>query len=256
MITELPTINKHFHAHATRWQHGDIVFLIDGSAHGRAAYPEADATVHVAVEAASVVQQKWNPNTRAFFYGDAGGAVEIDLKNEKLVENPVKLAPSGNTTALAPAIAQLKEAYPDTSPDHPLHIIVISSGRNSDQFGTLREGLKTWLEEPGKQVLFDVVFTTRNHTELARVIGPIAGLMLNGGKNTNPDKPAPNFEQAFDPVQLQEKIGNAINKRVMPENPHQFLLDKVVEAVAKGAPAGTVCPAKAEFKKKPRGQHR
>lgn len=253
MITELPSINKHFHAHATRYQQGDIVFLIEGSDTMRAAYPELDATIHTAVESAAVVQQKWNGKTRAFFYGDAKGPVEIDLKNNAIVENPSSLVPGGTATALMPTIEKLKTEYPDSTPDHPLHVIVISSGRASEQYSTLSNGLKSWLQEAGKQVLLDIIFTTKNHTELARIAGPATrALLQDGGKDKDPDKPAPNFNQAFDPQQLQRKIGDAINKRVMPENPHKFLVDIVADTVAKGASAGTVCPLKAEFKQKPR----
>ena len=252
MLKDLPAINMHFHRHAQRYQRGDIVFLIDGSTHMEKAFESGPGDAALAsIEAAIVLHEKLGNKTRAFFYGDPKGPEEIDLADAAQVANPQQLAPLGTSTALAPTIEALQKEYPDASPEKPLHVIIVTSGRNSDNYKRIYDGVLNWLQAPGAQILMDVILTTRNHTEIARSVSTATSKLLDGGKDVDPDKPGVNFHQAFSIEQLQGAISTAVNKRTSPEDPHKFMVDLVCETVAKGVCEGTECPLPAKFIKRP-----
>lgn len=252
MLTDLPKINMHFHAHSAGYKDGDIVFLIEGSQAMMTAYNNGDEAVHITTEAAAVLRQKLTHRTRAFFYGGADGLVEIDIKNPAVLENPVPLAPGGRAAALAPAMKALGAQYQPTS-EKPLHIILVTSGDTTDRYPDLRESMESLMMAPESQVLLDVVFTTLNHAPLSRVLGPVTANMLHGGADKNPDKPAPAFYQAFDADKLANTIAEAVNRRTSPDDPHKFNVDLVCDIFRRGTCTDLECPAQASFVKK--GQH-
>jgi len=256
MLSELPSLNKHFHAHATRYQAGDIVILIDGSEEAKAVYDKTEkhgAAIQAAVDAAALIRLKLNPRTRAFFYGKADGPREIKLTDERHLRNVLLDAPGKNLTELAPTLEQIRKEYPDATPEKPLHIIIISAGGSSDpEHSRIQKSIMDLLMDQGKQVLMNFIFTTKNTMGLARVSSTAFSKMLDGGKSKYPDKPAPDFHQAYSTQQLLTEIATAINKRTAPPDPDKFMVDLVCETVRKGTCRETECPLPASFAKKPK----
>lgn len=253
MLKDLPTINMHFHRHAQRYQRCDIVFLIDGSINMENAFASGpgDAAL-AAIESAIVLHEKLGNRTRAFFYGKPEGPTEIDLAEAAQVANPQQLAPLGKDTALAPAFEALRKEYPDASPEKPLHVIVVTSGRNNDPYSKIYHGTLGWLQSPGTQVLLDIILTTKNYGEISRPLGNATTKMIDGGRDLDPDKPGPRLLQADTVENLQRAIADSINQRTSPADPEGFMVNLVCETVAKGACEGTECPLPAKFVKRPK----
>lgn len=250
MLKDLPDINMHFHAHAACYRGGDIVFLIDGSAKMVAAHD--GKALRDIIECADVIRNKLNRRTRAFYYGTEDGLEEIDLHRPAMVTAAFAQAHGTKECMLQPAIRDIA-ALPDSSPEHPLHLIIVSGGDNNDpRFGQTHHAIRNLLEKPGTQVMLDVILAAKPYANFMRLVGPAMSHMLDGGKCKHADKAAPMIYTAFENGQMGCALTDAINQRTAPENPHRFMVDIVCDIFRQGAPAGMTCPPRAVFKKRPR----
>lgn len=257
MITELRGINMHFHENAADYREGDIVFLIEGAKDLPALFEVENGytAVHAAVEAALYVRNHLNSRTRALFYGPENGPREINLNDCSAVENPLACMPDEGKF-LRPALHQMMDQYPAHGPERPLHLVVVTGGKSDDKFSELYEALLEMLQKPGEQVLLDVLIMTNNRNgtpldkRMAHVCGVASSKMLDGGQDIDPDKPAPNILLAHDLETMQSALTSAINKRISPDHPEEFMLNKLCEFMQSGTKGRVVCHRPASFKKK------
>ena len=256
MITELRGINMHFHENAADYRAGDIVFLIEGSKDLPCLFEIENGytAVHAAVEAALYVRDNMNSRTRALFYGPESGPREINLNNAESIANPLDEMPDEGRF-LKPSLDAMTEQYTAHGPARPLHLVVVTGGKSDDKFPDLYEKLLEMLQKPGGQVLLDVIIMpkTRNGTVLdkrmAHVCGIASSKMLDGGQDIDPAKPAPNILLGHDLETMQSALTAAINKRISPENPEEFMLNKLCEFMSAGTKGRVVCRRPASFSK-------
>lgn len=257
MITELRGINMHFHENAADYRAGDIVFLIEASKDLSTFFEVENGytPIHAAIEAALYVRDNLNARARALFYGPQDGPKEINLGNPRSIEDPLAEMPHEGKH-FEPAVRRMMEEYPAHGPGRPLHLIVVTNGKSDDNFSNLHNTLVDMLKKPGGQVLLDVLMVAdmRGATPLdkrmAHVCGVAASKIVFGGQPLDPDKPVPNILIAHDLDSMQSALISAINQRISPENPEQFMLDKLCELVGSGTQSRIVCRRPASFTKK------
>lgn len=256
MKTELRGINLHFHENAADYRAGDISFLIEGSQELPCLFELKNGytAVHAAVEATLYVRDNLNSRTRAFFYGPETGPREINLNDKETLKNPLAEMPDEGKF-LKPALEAMMEQYTSHGPGRPLHLVVVSSGQSDDKFSELYKTLLDMLQKPGGQVLLDVLVMPRvrngmlPYQRMAHVCGIAASKMISGGKDTDPAKPAPNLLLGHDLETMQSALTSAINKRISPENPEEFMLNKLCEFMQSGTQGRVVCRRPASFRK-------
>lgn len=235
----------HFHHAATRYQGGDILIMFEQSQPLVDAFGVTGVALDNAIASAAHLRTI-NPRTRAVFYGTEHGITDIDLDNPKLdVFLAAKSAPDIPATMRA-----IAEQYPCANPCNPLHVIMISGGGVGKNYSEAAESMLALMNREGTQVMMDfILIPSTGQTLFQRMAGVAASKMLNGGKEIDPAHPAPNFYQARHPEDIPREIGNAINKRISPDNPRQFMLDLVCSIVGRGTCTPVSCPTTARFNK-------
>jgi hypothetical protein len=222
-LKNLPDVNMHFHHAATRYQGGDILIMFEQSQPLVDAFGVTGVALDNAIASAAHLRTI-NPRTRAVFYGTEHGITDIDLDNPKLdVFLAAKSAPDIPATMRA-----IAEQYPCANPCNPLHVIMISGGGVGKNYSEAAESMLALMNREGTQVMMDfILIPSTGQTLFQRMAGVAASKMLNGGK----------------------EIGNAINKRISPDNPRQFMLDLVCSIVGRGTCTPVSCPTTARFNK-------
>ncbi len=244
-MKNLPDVNLHFHNAATRYQGGDILIMIEQSQPMVDAFGISGVAFDNAVGSAAFLRSI-NPRTRAVFYGGDNGLHDIDLDDPKIEgELPAKSAP--NIPATMRAIAQ---QYPHANPCNPLHVIMIAAGGLGSNYTESMNAMLDVLQKENSQVLLDVLLMPNNGQKLfQQMAGVTASKLLHNGSEIDPMKPAPNFFAIRSPDDIPREIGNAINKRISPDNPQQFMLDLVCSIVGRGTCTPVSCPTTARFTK-------
>lgn len=247
-MKNLPDVNIHFHQAATRYQGGDILIMIEQSQPMVDAFGVTGIALDNAIASAAHLRSL-NPRTRAVFYGSENGISDIDLDDPKLdVLLAAKSAPD------IPATMRSVEAqYPHANPCNPLHIIMIAGGGLGKSYSAAAESMLALMNKEGAQVMMDFILIPSTGQKLfQQMAGVAASKMLFGGVEIDPMHPAPNFYQAHTPEDIPREIGNAINKRISPDNPQQFMLDLVCSIVGRGTCTPVSCPTTARFTNKQR----
>lgn len=244
-LKNLPDVNLHFHEAATRYQGGDILVMIEQSRAMVDAFGVSGVAFSKAVGSAAFLRTI-NPRTRAVFFGGDYGLHDIDLDNPKILDElPAKSAPN-----IPVAMKAVAEQYPHANPCNPLHIIMISAGGLGSPYMDSMNAILDVLRRENAQVLMDFILLPREGQKLfQQMAGVASSKMLDGGNEIDPMKPAPNFFVAREPDDIPREIGNAINKRISPDNPQQFMLDLVCSIVGRGTCTPLSCPTTATFTK-------
>ena len=244
-LQNLPDVNLHFHNAATRYQGGAILVMIEQTRALVDAFGLGGLAFDNAVASATFLRTI-NPRTRAVFYGSDNGLHDIDLDDPKITGDlPPKSAP--NIPATMRAIA---DQYPHSNPCNPLHIIMISAGGLGSNYTESMNAMLDVLQKENAQVLLDVLLLPNSGQKLfQQMAGVTASKMLHNGSEIDPLKPAPNFFAVREPDDIPREIGNAVNKRISPENPEKFMLDLVCSIVGHGTCAPLACPVTASFTK-------
>lgn len=244
-MKNLPDVNLHFHQAAVRYQGGDILVMIEQSQPLVDAFGISGVAFDNAVASAAFLRSI-NPRTRAVFYGGDNGLHDIDLDDPKIEgELPSRSAPN-----IPAAMRAVSEQYPHANPCNPLHIIMISAGGLGSQYTESMNAMLAVMQKEGAQVMMDFLLLPnagpKHFQQLASVT---SSKMLHNGHEIDPMKPAPNFYLAREPEDIPREIGNAINARISPDNPQQFMLDLVCSIVGRGTCTPVSCPTTARFTK-------
>ncbi len=186
-----------------------------------------------------------NPHTRAVFYGTEHGLVDIDLDAPLM---PGDL-PTTSKPNIPVAMRALAEQYPFANPCRPLHVLMMSAGGLGGSYNEAMMSMLDVMQKPGAQVMIDLLLIPNGPKLFQQMAGVAASKMLNGGTEIDSAKPAPNFYMMRDPEDIPREIGNAINKRISPDNPRQFMLDLVCSIVGRGTCTPVSCPTTASFNK-------
>ncbi|HYD17960.1 MAG TPA: hypothetical protein VEF76_05745, partial [Patescibacteria group bacterium] len=228
-MQNIPDINEHFHAHATKYQGGSIVFLVEQSSPMVNAF-SANGLAYEAIIASAAHVRNINPRTRALFFGSEDGLREIDINSPDI---PVELSPKSDPKVI-PALKTLEREYAMCTSEAPLHVIMVSAGGLGDRYADSMNTLIDLLGKPEMQVMLDVVLVASGPKQMQQMVGVAGSKFLDGGKEKDPAHPAPNLYLAHRVEDIPREIGKAINARIAPENPRQFMLDVMCSIVEHG----------------------
>lgn len=234
----------HFHSAATRYQGGDILVMIEQSSAMVNAFGFMGEVFDNAVASARHLRTI-NPHTRAVFYGTDKGLHDIDL-DAPLMAGDLRADSKPDIPATMRALA---EQYPYANPCRPLHVLMLSAGGLGGSYSEAMNSMLELMQKPGAQVMIDLLLIPKGPKLFQQMASVAASKMLNGGTEIDPTKPAPNFYMMHGAEDIPVQIGNAINKRISPDNPQQFMLDLVCSIVGRGVCTPMSCPPTAKFTK-------
>jgi hypothetical protein len=243
-LQNLPDVNLHFHSAATRYQGGDILVMIEQSLPMVNAFGFMGEVFDNAVASARHLRTI-NPHTRAVFYGSDNGLHDIDLDAPQMASN----LPTASKPNIPATMRALSEQYPFANPCRPLHVLMLSAGGLGGSYSEAMTSMLDVMQKPGAQVMIDLLLIPNGPKLFQQMAGVAASKMLEGGAEIDALKPAPNFYMVRTAEDIPREIGNAINKRISPDNPKQFMLDLVCSIVGRGTCTPVSCPTTASFAK-------
>jgi hypothetical protein len=143
----------------------------------------------------------------------------------------------------------LAEQYPFANPCRPLHVLMLAAGGLGGSYSEAMTSMLDVMQKPGAQVMIDLLLLPKGPKLFQQMASVTASKMLQGGSEIDALQPAPNFFIVRTAEDIPREIGNAINKRISPENPKQFMLDLVCSIVGRGTCTPVSCPTTASFAK-------